>query len=116
MYVVVSVLIKNSADQSGVSKSPGKSGDAGSMGAHATTILEDGVPGKEGSIQFHVLWNDGNISRYNSRYDIRIESWVLQDENDDGVFEPGEKVLVRDIVVRNYGSWSWIFCRRFILI
>jgi hypothetical protein len=31
-------------------------------------------------------------------YDLRVESWVLQDENDDSIFELGEHIMVRNIM------------------
>lgn len=35
---------------------------------------------------------------------------MLKDENDDGIFEPGEHIIARNITVRNHGTFSPLLC------
>ncbi|KAK0111096.1 hypothetical protein ONS95_001474 [Cadophora gregata] len=82
----------------------GYPGSNGRDGAPARSILRGGTSGRDGKIRFVVMFNDGTVSKYASRYDLRIEHCMLKDENDDGIYEPGEQIMVQHIAVRNYGE------------
>ena len=81
----------------------GHPGPVGHEGSPAKSILRNGPSGRNGQIQFVVVFTDGTISKYPSRYDLRIENCMLKDENDDGICEPGEHIMAQNIMVRNYG-------------
>ncbi|PVH72749.1 hypothetical protein DL98DRAFT_576655 [Cadophora sp. DSE1049] len=72
--------------------------------APARSILRNSSSGRDGQIHFVVVFNDGTVSKYASRYDLRIENWMLKDDNDDGIYEPGENIMVQNIAVRNHGE------------
>lgn len=75
----------------------------------------DGTPGTSSSV--HLLPGaDGNPGRadivvrsasgerlYQSRYQLELVDFDLEDENADGIFEPGEHLFIRRIRVRNSG-------------
>ncbi|KAH7381945.1 hypothetical protein BKA64DRAFT_684616 [Cadophora sp. MPI-SDFR-AT-0126] len=82
----------------------GYPGTNGLAGAPARSILRGGSSGRDGQIRFVVIFNDGTVSKYASRYDLRIENWMLKDENDDGIYEPGENIMVQNIAIRNHGD------------
>jgi hypothetical protein len=50
------------------------------------------------------LKKDLTEATYPGRYDLEVVSFDVIDENEDGVNEPGEHLLVRNIKVRNKGS------------
>lgn len=83
----------------------GHPGPVGHEGSPAKSILRNGPSGSNGQIQFVVVFTDGTISKYPSRYDLRIENCILKDENDDGICEPGEHIMAQNIMVRNYGKF-----------
>jgi hypothetical protein len=50
------------------------------------------------------LRNDGTEATYPTRYDLKVVSFDIVDENEDGIFEPGEHLLVKNIRVQNTGK------------
>lgn len=83
---------------------PGLNGRDGRPGAVQTKALFPGLPGNDGSVKIHVGRRDGTIQQYNSRYRLELVDFDVEDENGDGIFEPGEHILVRRIRVRNTGK------------
>jgi len=81
----------------------------------AAAVGQDGTPGVEPAV--HLLPGaDGNPGRadlivrsatgeqtYQSKYQLELVDFDLEDENADGIFEPGEHLYVRRIRVRNSG-------------
>lgn len=88
------------------SRPPGAPGYQGGPGAQMSTYLMGGRSGKEGSTQIRVLKKDLSEGTYAGRYDLEVVSFDVLDENDDGINEPGEHLLVRNIKVKNKGSDS----------
>ena len=43
-------------------------------------------------------------------YKFKVVSFKVVDENDDGVYEPGEHVLVSDVIVQNQSKTQYIQC------
>ncbi len=72
---------------------------------------QEGPPGRPASII--VRSNRGGGSRrYTSRYDLRLVDFDVEDENEDGIFEPGEHIYIRRIRIRNTGkqlSYDFVF-------
>jgi hypothetical protein len=48
--------------------------------------------------------NSETIMSYVNRYFLLVESFEVVDENNDGINEPGEYLIVKNIIVRNNGK------------
>ena len=53
---------------------------------------------------------DGTTSEFRAPWKLRLVSFDIEDENGDGIFEPGEHVLVRRIRICNVGRIQVIGC------
>jgi hypothetical protein len=84
----------------------GDDGPTGSTGNQIQDMLLRGAAGADGRAQIIVRHLNGDRPRYNKCYDLQLVNFDLEDENGDGIFEPGEHVMVRRIVVKNAGKWS----------
>jgi hypothetical protein len=62
------------------------------------------VAGEEGTATIVVRMRDGMQRQYTSKYDLELVDFDIEDENGDGIFEPGEHIYVRRIRVRNNGQ------------
>jgi hypothetical protein len=51
-----------------------------------------------------VMTRNGRTVSYRHRYNLEVESFNVQDENKDGIYEPGEFISVTDIRIRNTGK------------
>ena len=67
--------------------------------------LHPGRDGPSGFSQITVLFEDGTSTAYPSRYMLEVVGFDVADENGDGINEPGEHIIVSNIVVQNTG-WS----------
>lgn len=85
------------------SKSGGSNGSSGSSG-HSASNGENGKPGKDGEFVIVVTYDGGETRTYRQRYDLQLAGFEIQDDNQDGVFEPGEVVTVRKVTVKNTGG------------
>jgi hypothetical protein len=63
----------------------------------------DGRPG-EGLIIVKPKTVGGVEKQYRSRYQLELVNFELEDENADGIFEPGEHLFVRRICIKNSGK------------
>ncbi|KAK4449879.1 hypothetical protein QBC34DRAFT_462541 [Podospora aff. communis PSN243] len=87
-----------------VHSSPGgASGRNGEAGKVPDTNLTAGRAGRNGSVQIKVVQNDGTEITYPSLYCLKVVGFDIFDENEDGINESGEHLLVRNIRVRNTG-------------
>ena len=82
----------------------GLDGRDGRPGASRTTPLFAGAAGHEGTATIFVRMRDGKTQEYNSKYSLELIYFDIEDENGDGIFEPGEYIYVRRIRVRNNGQ------------
>ena len=57
-----------------------------------------------GSSQITVFRADGTQATYPTRYELKVVSFDINDENLDGVNEPGEHLLISNIKVENTGG------------
>ena len=48
--------------------------------------------------------HDGSQSNFNARFSLEMVGFDVEDENGDGIYEPGEFVYIRRIRVRNSGE------------
>lgn len=47
---------------------------------------------------------DGTTRSYPDRYRLVVDGFEVVDENNDGINEPGEHLIVENIIVRNHGE------------
>ena len=86
------------------SNSGGSDGRSGREGRSATAVLRDGSTGKEGAFGIEVLDPAARTTKYPSRYDVRLVSFRHRNDNDDGIYEPEEKVFVSHVEIENVGG------------
>ncbi|TGZ81003.1 hypothetical protein EX30DRAFT_364049 [Ascodesmis nigricans] len=86
------------------SRPPGNGGRGGKSGRLSSFVPLPGPGGRAGEIKWVVRYPGQGPLVYPSRYDFRLEGFQLSDENNDGVFEPGEHVFVHNIRVTNVGG------------
>ncbi|KAF2194370.1 hypothetical protein K469DRAFT_783547 [Zopfia rhizophila CBS 207.26] len=76
-------------------------GPDGPSGMRPYEPLYGGQSGRNGRGQIRVLRNDLTEGGYPSRYQLVVKSFVVVDENMDGMNEPGEFLLVQNIRIEN---------------
>jgi hypothetical protein len=79
-------------------------GHVGIPGNQPAVYLTGGNSGKNGSTQIRVLRKDNTEATYPGCYKLEVVSFDVLDENEDGINEPGEHLLVRNIKVINKGK------------
>jgi len=82
----------------------GVSGPAGHRGRSGGADLHSGKNGQDGRYAIEVEDDAGAVKTYPERYDLRLISFQHLSENEDGIYEPGERVRVFDLLVRNVGG------------
>jgi len=80
--------------------SDGKEGFSGRTPAASLIPGQDGLDGTTGIL---VRKDDGSVSTYDSKFEFQLLDFDVVDENDDGVFEPGECVIIKNIRIKNSG-------------
>jgi hypothetical protein len=85
------------------SRMKGDDGPRGRNGNPVEDVLLRGTAGASGRAQIIVRYSNGDRPRYDRCYDLQLVDFDLEDENGDGIFEPGECVVVRRITVKNAG-------------
>lgn len=86
-------------------------GRDGQPGAVISNRLVEGTPGRDGSFAIIVRSCDGGEQEYPSRYNLELVDFDIEDENGDGIFEPGEHIMVKRIRIRNTGKHhSYLLC------
>ena len=83
---------------------PGKDGRDGSSGQSIATPLSPGSMGVPGKATFYVRNHGGSDQEYTSLYQLELLDFDVEDENGDGIFEPGEHLFIRRIRIRNTGK------------
>jgi hypothetical protein len=84
--------------------SGGSSGPSGNPGAAGGAQLRNGAPGKQGRVTFRVHSAHNKNNEYSSRYDLAVTGFVHQNDNDDGIYEPEERVRISQLTVQNVGG------------
>ena len=83
---------------------PGASdGNDGATGRTPATSLKPGQDGLDGTAGILVRRDDGSISTYESKFEFELLGFDVVDQNDDGVFEPRECVIIKNIRIKNSG-------------
>ena len=85
-------------------REPGKNGRDGRPGLGVDAPLFAGSTGQAGNATIFVRFHDGTQQQHDSCYQLELLDFDVDDENGDGVFEPGEHVFIRRIRVRNTGE------------
>ena len=65
--------------------------------------MSPGRNGSDGSFAISVRNGDGSMSTYDSPFDFLLLDYEVVDENEDGIFEPGECAIIRNIRIKNNG-------------
>lgn len=86
----------------------GLNGENGHSGAPCSIELHSGLDGLRGNVAIVVQRSDGSQQEYSSLYSLELIDFDVEDENGDGVFEPGEHLLIRRITVQNSGMYYGI--------
>ncbi|OCT46898.1 hypothetical protein CLCR_02237 [Cladophialophora carrionii] len=86
------------------SRPRGAVGPQGPPGNRPASYLSGGLAGVNGSSQVTVMRMDGTSATYPSGYVLKVVSFDICDENQDGINEPGEHLLVSNIKVQNTGG------------
>ena len=83
---------------------PGASdGKDGPSGRAPATSLKPGQDGLDGSARILVRNYDGSVNTYESKFEYQLLGFDVVDENGDGVFEPRECVIIKNIRIKNSG-------------
>lgn len=85
------------------SKPAGWNGSNGWGGVPHLSSLHDGSHGLNGTFSFFVRRRNGNREQYHGCYNLTLSAFEMVDDNDDGIYEPGEHVLIRGIQIYNSG-------------
>lgn len=86
------------------SRPPGNTGPDGPPGRQCTSPLSAGRSGADGFCQIRLLGRGGGDEVYSGRYQLVVQGFDVLDENEDGINEPGEFLMVTNIVVQNIGD------------
>lgn len=86
------------------SRAPGLDGRDGRPGEAITEPLFAGSDGLPGTCSIEVQGLDGAVRAFERPYKLELVDFDVEDENQDGVFEPGESILIKRIRVRNIGE------------
>src|SRR5690606_10493776 len=86
------------------SKPGGSRGRSGRDGRAGRAVLRAGPNGEAGSVSIEVHDEGGRATSYRSRYDVRLVSFEHRNANDDGIYEPEEKVSVSRVSIQNTGG------------
>ncbi|RDW66553.1 hypothetical protein BP6252_10188 [Coleophoma cylindrospora] len=82
----------------------GQDGRDGLPGIPSVSRLLPGTDGRPGTGVIEVRLKSGKEHTYHSRYQLELVGFDIEDENEDGIFEPGEHLFIRRIRVRNSGG------------
>jgi hypothetical protein len=86
------------------SKPGASNGQRGPSGHTPRSALRSGNDGALGSAYYLVSDENGHQTRYTSKFEFELVDFEVIDENDDGIFEPGECVIVRNVCIKNTGA------------
>ena len=87
-----------------MSRLAGLAGKPGREGEVPEGSSMSGAPGSDGRGVIVVKYHSGQRQRYSKCYDLQLVGFDLEDENGDGIFEPGERLFVRRIRIKNAGT------------
>jgi hypothetical protein len=97
----------NPGTETVVHRNTGSHGRSGYTGWSPNTRLSNGRDGKPGTSTICVVNADGPAHSYPSRYLLKVVNYDVVDENEDGINEPGEHLIIRNLIVLNYGNFTY---------
>lgn len=80
----------------------GSRGPSGPSGPAGNARLYPGSDGPDGEFAIEVQSPDG-VARYRDRYHLQLLGFTHVSANEDGIYEPGERIEVRNLLVKNVG-------------
>lgn len=83
---------------------PGQEGIEGRQGQSPVTPLFPGTDGRLGEGTIVVTSGNSPERTYRSRYQLELVDFDIEDENEDGIYEPGEHIFIRRIRIKNTGK------------
>lgn len=83
----------------------GADGAEGRRGDVPVIPLFAGADGRPGEATIVVTSKTGIEKSYQSRYQLELVDFDVEDENEDGIFEPGEHIFICRIRVKNTGKF-----------
>ncbi|KAK0669848.1 hypothetical protein QBC41DRAFT_346031 [Cercophora samala] len=86
------------------SRPAGRGGPGGMAGRTPNDLLYPGQDGQMGYSEVIVNYRDGRRGVFPSRYMLEVVDFKVHDENGDGINEPGERLIISDIVIKNTGQ------------
>lgn len=87
-----------------LTRAPGLNGKNGENGRSLTTPLAAGSPALSGTVTLVVQRADGTTQEYPASWQLELLDFEFEDENQDGVCEPGECLFIRRLTIRNSGT------------
>ena len=90
---------------------PGQDGAEGRKGEVPSTPLFEGMDGRPGEATIIVTSKAGTQRSYRSQFQLELVDFDVEDENEDGIFEPGEHLFIRRIRVKNTGKSATLLPR-----
>ncbi|KAL8673302.1 MAG: hypothetical protein Q9168_002264 [Polycauliona sp. 1 TL-2023] len=85
-------------------KTGASDGKTGPSGRAPATPLHPGQDGLDGTVGLLVRQDNGTVSTYDAIFEFQLLGFDVVDENGDGVFEPGECAIIRNIRIKNSGG------------
>ncbi len=83
------------------SNSGGMNGSSGFNGSDGHGNIQAGQSGRAGSCVYLVENAQGSVTSYKNKFTLSVASFKIRDANKDGIIEPGEKLFVENMVVKN---------------
>lgn len=81
----------------------GSDGYSGRNGANGNAPVENGRHGKSGTFKY-VVNSGGEEKAYSSKYNLRLVRFSYNALSENGIYEPGDRVEVKEITVVNSGG------------
>ena len=84
----------------------GSSGNYGPDGHTPATVLRPGRNGGDGNVTYTLVRENGAQETYRSVYELQLQGFEIStlEEQDDDVLEPGERLVLTNLVVKNVGE------------
>ena len=81
----------------------GSDGPRGPDGPDGAARVKAGDKGEDGEYKI-IVGERGRTREYTHRYDMEIIDFEIHNDNNDGIFEPGEKATIVNLAVKNTGG------------
>ena len=78
-------------------------GKPGAPGRIPIASLRPGQDGLAGTVGILLRNDDGSFSTYDQKFEYQLLDFDVVDENNDGIFEPGECMIIKNIRIKNSG-------------